>query len=377
MATRYSKAVIELAAGASTYGIRVSPREIERWRQAGLIPQPDRAYPGRGSSVVYPDSAPGQAAEVAKYVRNGWRLEEVAVPLFLHGFLVGEEMVKRGFKAYAEHARHLLTRRAPDGDTLTVAEAAARTLLRALRGDPRLVQWRERVRGMGAPSGAILESAVTNFTHVLLTGEPASEEGMYEFFVASGIEGLLSSMSEILGEEISLNELTELITKLDLSEYTRLVDEFSLDELLDARVVMSEMVDAAVPVITVLAASRGFTLPGDLATHVIEIAEPALLFGLPLIAWMMKQHPAGVAEIRAALQTNAHNIKASVVLLDHLPEPYWRFLGPQGATALEAAPEEERADALRIVRQALATDGRLSGFHSDAAQAVSTGPDAD
>jgi DNA-binding transcriptional MerR regulator len=365
MARRYSQAVIALAALASTYGIRVSPREIERWRQAGLIPQPDRIYPGRGSRAIYSDKAAAQAAEVAKYLRNGWRLEEIAVPLFLHGFRVGEETVKRAFKAHADHVRYLISRRSPDGDTLTVAEAAGRTLLRALRGDPRLVQWRERVGGMGAPRGAILESAVTNFMHVLLTGEPASEEGMYEFFVASGIKGLLSSMSEILGEELSLTELNELITKLDLSEYVRLVDEFSLDDLLDARVAMSEMVDAAVPLITVLAASLGFPLPDDLATHVSDIAEPALLFGLPLIAWMMNQHPAGVAQIRAALHENANNIKASLVLLDHLPEPYWRFLGPNGAAELEAAPEKERSDALRIVRQALATDVRLRGFRTD------------
>jgi len=120
VAERYSRAVRGLAAAATRCGIQVSPREIERWRQRQLVPQPERTYPGHGSLAIYPDGAAKQVAEVAKLLDSGWKLDDVAVGLFVRGYDLDEETVKLAFKAHAERARRLLTRRAPDGDTLTV-----------------------------------------------------------------------------------------------------------------------------------------------------------------------------------------------------------------------------------------------------------------
>jgi hypothetical protein len=368
---RYSAAVVALAQAASAIGLPVSPREIERWLQARLIPQPERTYPGRGSRAAYSKRAAAQAAEIQRLLHARWHLDEVAVPLFLSGYEVGEETVKRAFKAHVARARRVLIRRAPGAETLTVAEAAAKTLLRSMRGEPRLARWRERVRGMDESTGAILESAAINFLHVLLAGEPASEEGLDELFVASGITTMIRRMSEVLGEDISVDELRVLLPKLEFTEYERLVDEFTLEELREAHQVMSECVDAAVPLITLAAATHGFDIPKDLPVTIAEIAESTLLFGLPLAVWMLREHAEGAAEVMSALRANMTKIRASVILLEYLPPAYWRFLGKDGEAALEAASEEERVEVLELARQAFATDERLQALNVAAAAEAS------
>jgi hypothetical protein len=363
MAKRYSDAVRKLAADASALGEPVSPRQIERWRQAELLPPPERSHPGRGSAVVYPESAPAQAVDVARLVNAGWRLEEVAVPLFLSGgFELTEDTVKRAFKAHAEHGRHLLTRRAPDQDTLTVAEAATKTLMRAMRGDARIAQWRERLKGREDSPASILESAVMNIVHVLLTGEAISAEGLSELFTAAGIEALVAGMGQVLGEEVSPEELNELLTKLDLVEYTRLVDDFTLEELIDARAVLHELAAAAVPMLRIAGSTMDLVIPEDVFPLIVEAGDTLTLFGLPLAAWALRRNAAGATEVLETLRANALTLEASSYLLDHLPSEYWRFLGPQGTAELEAATDHDRREVFHLTHEAFERDARLSNL---------------
>jgi hypothetical protein len=364
MAKRYSDAVRKLAADTSALGEPVSPRELERWNQAGLLPPAERTYPGRGSTASYPDAAAGQAAEVASLLNKGWRLDEVAVPLFLNGgFEVTEDTVKRAFKAHAEHGRHLLTRRASDQDTLTIAEAATKTLMRAVRGDPHIAQWRERLKGREDSPGSILESAVMNMVHVLLSGEPISQEGLSELYTASGIEAMVSGMSQVLGEDVSLDEFNELLTKLDLVEYSRLVDDFTLEELIEARAVLHELAAAAVPMLRIVGSTMDLVIPEDVLPLIAEAGDTLTLFGLPLAAWALRRNAAGAAEVLEALRANALTLEASSYLLDHFPREYWRFLGPQGAAELEAAADHDRREVFHLTQQAFEQDARLINLH--------------
>lgn len=359
MKQRYSAAVVALAEAASAIGPPVSPREIERWQQVHLLPKPERTYPGKGSKVTYPEDAAPQVAEIQRLIHAKWHLEEVALPLWLSAYRVDEETVKRAFKAHATRVRRLIARRAPGADPLTIAETAAKTLLRSMRGDPRLAQWRERVRHMDESPGAIIESAAINLLHLILAGTPASEEGLSELFLASGMTAMLGRMSEVLGEEVSIDELGLLLPKLGLAGYEHLVDEFTLEELREAHQLMNECVDAAAPLIKLAAATNGFDVPENLPLIIAEVAEPTLLFGLPLVAWVFREHAEGTEVVVSALRANATNIKASAVLLEYLPPAYWRFLGKDGEAALEAASDEERVEAVELVQRAFVTDERL------------------
>ncbi len=200
---------------------------------------------------------------------------------------------------------------------------------------------------------------MTNFISVLLAGEPASEEGLEEFFIASGMSAVIARMGEVLGEEISLDEFDELLTKLDLREYMRLVDELSLSELMQARAFVGEMVNVAAPVLRLVATTYGFTLPGNLPELINEASESTQTFGLPLAAWVLKRHASGTAEIHEAIRVNGRGIEASALLLDHLPEEYWRFLGARGEIELAAASDQERHELLELAHRAFEKDGRL------------------
>jgi DNA-binding transcriptional MerR regulator len=361
VAERYSKAVVELAAAASALGGDVSPRQIERWHQAGVIPDPDRKYPGHGSTATYAEDSARQAAEVHTLLSEGWRLEEVAVPLFLRRFDVQEPVVKSAFKAHAQYTRRRITRRAPtpDAGNFTIAEAATKTLLRSFRGDRRIAEWRDRVKGREDSPSSIVESAFMTFVHLLLTGEPISTEGLSEFYTASGMEGMVKQMSMVLGETVELSEFDELIKQLDLARYEELVDEFTLDELMSARSVLAELVNACIPIAELLAETAGLVLPDDFKAIVTDAAESMLSFGLPVGAWALRRNAAGTDEVVAALRANALAIEGMPYLLEHLPKEYWRFLGPNSQEELDAASEEERGDAIRITQQAFEQDERL------------------
>lgn len=361
MVARYSKAVVELAAAASAVNGDVSPRQIERWHQAGVIPDPDRTYPGHGSTATYAKDSARQAAEVQTLLSEGWRLEEVAVPLFLRGFDVQEHVVKSAFKAHAQYTRHRITRRAPtpDADDFTIAEAATKTLVRSFRGDRRIAEWRDRVKGREDPPSSIVESALMTFHHLLLTGEPISAEGLSEFYAASGMEGMVKQMSAVLGETVELAEFDELIKQLDLARYEELVDEFTLDELMSARTVLAELVSACIPMAELLAETEGFVLPDNFKAIVADAAESLLSFGLPVGAWALRRNAAGTDEVVAALRANALALEGMPYLLEHLPKEYWRFLGPDSQEELASASEGERLDAVRITQEAFERDERL------------------
>jgi hypothetical protein len=366
VAARYSKAVVALAAAASTLGNEVSPRQIERWRQAHVIPDSDRKYPGRGSTSNYADGDARQAAEVARLLSAGWRLEEAAVPLLLRGFDVPEHVVKSAFKAHAQHARHLVTRRAPGADDFTIAEAAGKTLLRSLRGDPRFAEWRDRVKGREDSPTSIIESALMNFVHLLLAGKPLSIEGLGELYTASGMEAMVTQMGAVLGEKVELAEFDELIGQLDLGRYEQLVDEFTLGELMHARAVLAEIVNAGIPMVELLATTMDFPLPDDFRAIAADAAESMLSFGLPLGAWVLRRNAAGADEVIAALRAHALEFEAMPYLLEHLPRKCWRFLSPQGQAELESANDEERADFLRLACDAFEKDERLRGLRDRA-----------
>lgn len=364
MAARYSKAVVRLAADASTPDLPVSPREVERWRQKGLVPQPQRTFGGGGSESVYPEWAARQVAEIAGLLQAGWRLDEVAVPLFLRGYEVGEETVRSAFKSHAEHARHLIARRSNAPDTVTVAEAATKTLLRSLRGTPELTAWRERVselaKSLGEPPTAIVESALMNLVHLLLTGEPITEEGFAELRVASGLQGLVSHMSVALGEDISADELNDVLTKLDLSEYVRLVDQFTLVEFMNARAAIVELTRFALPMAKVVASQLEIEIPDGFDSIVAGMVESTSTFGLPLVAWVLRENAAGAAEVLSALRANAPPLEAVSCLLDHLPRQYWHLLAPHNESAIEALDPDERISLFGLISDAFAADQRLA-----------------
>lgn len=361
MPSRSSPPVIELAAQASSIAqIEITPRRVERWGQQGLVPDPSISYPGGGSDAVYPDRAAVQVAEIAKLLSAGEHLDEVALLLFLRGFGVAEADVKRSFKAHIDRIRRQLTRGSADEDTISVAEAATKTLMRAMRDAGELAIWRERVSGRGEAAGAIVESGLMNLVHLMLAGEPITEEGLSEFAAASGLETLFGYLSEVLGEQVDLADIRDLFAQLDLAQYARLVDEFSLKELMRAREMLVELGTVVLPLVLVSAARLDIELPDNIAA----IVENALLtlstWGLPLLAWVFRRQPTGTDEVMASVRANAIQLEAASRLLEYLPRRFWHLLGPESEQALTALSDDERAELNEQIQRAFELDSRLA-----------------
>jgi hypothetical protein len=101
-----SRAEIELARAISAAGARVSPWQVERWRQAGLLAPATRTYGGRGqgSSAVYPEGAVDRGVEVAGLVRPRRSLGEVALLLFARGRTMPLPTLKAAYLDWLERA---------------------------------------------------------------------------------------------------------------------------------------------------------------------------------------------------------------------------------------------------------------------------------
>ncbi len=88
-----------LATAATKRGGRtVSPWQIERWRQWGLIDPPLREWRGRqGSRSIYSERSLEQACAVAELARRRRPLHEVALILFVRGVPIPEAAVLRAY----------------------------------------------------------------------------------------------------------------------------------------------------------------------------------------------------------------------------------------------------------------------------------------
>jgi DNA-binding transcriptional MerR regulator len=350
-----SEAVADLAADASALGVPVSARQIERWRQLGLIPKPQQRALGRGRGSVsaYPGYVAAQAAEIARLLRTRNRLDDVAMLLFCRGYEVDETALKRAYVAHLELVRRRILRRSKSKDTLTIAEAATRTLLRAMRGDARLAEWRARLRGRDEPASSILESALTNFMHVLLVGQPASEGGLREFLDAGGLTAAAAQLASEGDDPLPFAEIAEMLAKLDLGEYSKLVERYTVAELRAAEQTVTRLVEFATRVLALRSATAASTAAPVFELLVSEMDERVLAFGLPLAAWILEQNATGAAEVLDAIDVAEPELEAVSILIERLPQHYWHFLGEDGAAALETADEDERAAVQAAVHQAL------------------------
>jgi hypothetical protein len=80
--------------GKRNTGIPVSPWQIERWRQAGLLQHAELTYPGHGSVAACTEDARQQAIAVAHIARLYRSHADLARLLFARGLHVREDALR-------------------------------------------------------------------------------------------------------------------------------------------------------------------------------------------------------------------------------------------------------------------------------------------
>jgi hypothetical protein len=103
--------------------------QLEDWRLAGWLPQPDRRWlgHGRGSTSRYPAEAVPIAIALASNIRPGYPTEKVVLELFLKGFPFSEKAVRGALMSWLDRAERRLKKLRQGGKgAITTADARVR-----------------------------------------------------------------------------------------------------------------------------------------------------------------------------------------------------------------------------------------------------------
>lgn len=224
-------------------GASVTPRQLERWRGAGLLPVPVRTWLGRrGSASTYPEGAADIVEALAEIVKRGTPLHEAALDLFARGLSVSEVVLRSAFLEVLRNGRSQLmaiARRdsgreigSSDGldEAFEVADAASASLVD--RGGPLNRDVRRRLRhyrsgkGVEAPVADLERSVWTLLLAFAGGGSPAvPDEARAEVLAAMGLEdapGGESAADRFLAflAEATLDDLEAVAEKATLVELT-------------------------------------------------------------------------------------------------------------------------------------------------------------
>ena len=90
---------LQLVAKAS--GASVTERQLELWRYRGLLPRPVRR-PGGGGRWVYPPGAPEQLRRLLYWRERAGNLDLVRIGLWIEGFPVAREGVRRALGSFVD-----------------------------------------------------------------------------------------------------------------------------------------------------------------------------------------------------------------------------------------------------------------------------------
>jgi hypothetical protein len=174
----------ELISLCASAGYAVTPRQLERWRKADLLPRPRREHLGKGKGTRsrYPEGTAPQLLALCELHFSGGpgrRLDELRVALWLKGFSIPLAPLKRSLIALVEPLKtdwEAIKGKGSDSDRFDVAEKAARLIANAqIRRGTSLAQVRRHL-----PDARDIQSCFTYLFQLL--------QGEVPLFAGSGLE---------------------------------------------------------------------------------------------------------------------------------------------------------------------------------------------
>ena len=219
-------------------GVAVTPRQLERWHQAGLIPKPDVFRGGvRGSASCYPQGTAKQVVELIGILDEGRLLDHALLRLFMRGYAVDATKLKALYVAFFGQFTS-------DGDALDQAERLVGKFEARLSRDglARTIRFRLRRRvTRSLPADALVKGVITQMLVAFFSGELDDDhEGtaVAEIRAATGTERMETDPIGNLGPllpHLSDEEVADMTTAVSLGAVVRGVAEASWDDLTEAR----------------------------------------------------------------------------------------------------------------------------------------------
>lgn len=159
------------------HGVAVSPRQLERWRQAGVLGGPTVTHLGRGkgTSSAYPHSAAQRCVEIASLKAEHRNLRDVLLVLFFRRREIDLDAVRAAYVAQTHgledgirEVAELRPSEQPPEDAFDVAEPAALAIAERASKSPLASPVRRHLRS--AVPGASVDALFTGFLAESFTG---------------------------------------------------------------------------------------------------------------------------------------------------------------------------------------------------------------
>lgn len=352
-----SLADAELATSISAAGAPVTPWQVERWRQAGLIPPAVRAYEGRGrgSSAVYPEGTVERGVEVAGLIRPRRSLGEVALVLFSRGRPVPPRVVKAAYLEWLRRAEKWLGAATSPEAQFDLAEARARVLLGWSLQTKRGRRMRRRLKGGNEPADSRLLSALTNLL-LVFQGAFTTDEGIIEMLEAGGLGAAIRDHVEGVGPIATefTPDVLALVRQFNLQNLRAVIAASTDEDLVAARDVIKVVVPFAsafstfARVLLKLPDAFGFAALADAAEDETQIAYAAL--ALVLIKDLIQSAEGQV--VIGLMSDRLWYFRQAADLLQSLPIEVARRL-PSGDPAILETLDPSERDRIRSAASAL------------------------
>lgn len=231
-----SPATAALIAACKEAGETVSARQIERWRQLDLLPRPARHAlgRGRGSTTTYPEQTAEAAVAVARSLRTGHRLDQVALVLFAEDIPVPEPAIRRAFIALLDQLDATIVADDGSDDSFARAEDFATTSQKALLRRPHWRHRRRRLRGVAESPDSAFGSLITNIGRSIL-GDTPPPDALDEMAQAFGYSTDTNRAERPDAPPVDGAALAERLSQLTLRILRTAATEVSLSDLTAAR----------------------------------------------------------------------------------------------------------------------------------------------
>jgi hypothetical protein len=211
-----------LIADIAALGEHITMRQLERWRDAHVVPPASRVGlgKGRGTASQRDGTLAPLIAAVARQVRLGYPLSDAPLAALIAGDPAYEVAVRRRLVEVVESHRPDSDQ---DEDDFDVAERIAASLLRTLGGTDWARRARRRLRPYGRDrTAAVLRNALANVVLLALTGRVQNDDAARELCDALGITAIATE---------SIAELPPLALRLDLETITHAWEGVQIDGL--------------------------------------------------------------------------------------------------------------------------------------------------
>ncbi len=361
-----SRSDAELARRISECGVAVTPWQVERWRQHGLLPPAARSYPGRGqgSEAIYPPESVEQGRVVAQLVRRRRPLSDVAVALFVRGYPVPEQVLKDAFGEWLDRLQRYLGRPATVEEMFDSAEDRARAMVAPMLKTKQGRRFRSRQRGGDVAADDVFLSVVTNLV-LLLQGGETTDDGLDEVLEAGGASAMYRDRIPGAGPIAAgpSPEVREFMRKVSLQNLRRLVEASTIEDLVWAR----DLILLFIPFASVFAVMirTMFQLPDAMGFGVLadmEGDDRMLGYGIPIMLLLRDVASTPEAQdLLAMMRDKLVHFQQAAAFLRSFPAPVARRLVQGDAAVLDELDADERR---RIQAEAarLQTEAESRGF---------------